>query len=89
MESIFLPADRIVTFTSAQGQEHISLPDPAFLECHYLMAEILNASGMGELIDRHIEEWEDLKERVGGGNLSNTGYAGLENILRVGLWAQG
>jgi hypothetical protein len=56
-----LPEDGIVTFKKAAGAERITLPNPVLLDCHFRIAEILNASGMSEFIDRMIREWEDLK----------------------------
>lgn len=52
-----LPADRTVKFSTTT---HITLPNPIFLNVHLIVAEILNASGMGDTIDRHFRDLEDI-----------------------------
>ncbi|XHG05679.1 hypothetical protein AWENTII_008897 [Aspergillus wentii] len=62
---VFLPKDRIVKFTSANGTD---LPDPDLLAFHLAIANILHATGMGEEIDRLIDDMEageDLPEGTG------------------------
>lgn len=49
--------DRTVKFSTAT---HIALPNPIFLNVHFIIAEILNASGMGETIDQHFQDLQDI-----------------------------
>jgi hypothetical protein len=50
-----LPKDRKIKFECAQGED-LPLPDPEYLDCHYRVAEILNASGLVVYIERKIED---------------------------------
>jgi len=55
----FLPADSIVEFRAAA--EAVPLPEPYLLSMHHALAEVLNASGMGETVDRYLRDLEELK----------------------------
>jgi hypothetical protein len=55
---LFLPADSIVRFRAAAD---IPLPDPHLLSMHHALAEVLNASGMGEAVDNYLRDLEELK----------------------------
>ncbi|KAJ5361687.1 hypothetical protein N7541_002531 [Penicillium brevicompactum] len=37
------------------------IPSRAILDTHWRMCEILNASAMGETIEQHIRDWEELR----------------------------
>ncbi|KAK2788760.1 hypothetical protein FQN52_006516 [Onygenales sp. PD_12] len=74
-----------VEFTTAEDAQDLELPSAVLLDCHYRLAEILNASGMGEIIERYQEEWERLKEYANG-SLRHDGGTDLEQILRTALW---
>ncbi|GFF84565.1 hypothetical protein IFM47457_06523 [Aspergillus lentulus] len=64
-----------------------SLPDPAYLDCHYRVAEILHASGLAEYIERKIQDWEDLKQSGGtDGALRPDGSTDVTRILNTALW---
>lgn len=52
----FLPLDRMVTFTS--NDSSVPLPSPVLIRAHYIIAKILNVSGIGEMIDRLLSESE-------------------------------
>jgi hypothetical protein len=54
----YIPVSREVEFKCAPGQENIPFPAPEYLKTHYAIAEILHASGMGEVIDWHILDAE-------------------------------
>ena len=68
----------------APDAQDLDLPDPAFLDCHWRIAEILNASGMAEVIDLHLREWEELKES--SHSLEADGSTDVGHLLRAGLW---
>ncbi|CRG84332.1 hypothetical protein PISL3812_01629 [Talaromyces islandicus] len=44
---LLLPKDGLVEFKQANDAQDLRLPERALLECHYSVAEILNASGLG------------------------------------------
>ncbi|OJD10285.1 hypothetical protein AJ78_08650 [Emergomyces pasteurianus Ep9510] len=67
--SLSLSTDRTVIMQRAAGSEDVNLPSPTFLDCHHRIAEVLNASGMGEVIEAIIREWEDIKTYGGHGSL--------------------
>ncbi|KAK2799929.1 hypothetical protein FQN50_008322 [Emmonsiellopsis sp. PD_5] len=82
----FLPTDRIVTMQQAVGAEDVDLPLPVILDCHHRIAEILNASGMGEVIEKLMREWEDVKTYGGHGSLDPLGRSDVSRILETALW---
>ncbi|KAF7118935.1 hypothetical protein CNMCM5793_008573 [Aspergillus hiratsukae] len=51
-----LPPSREVVFQKAQDAQDIELPSAAFLDCHWRLSEILNASGMAEVIEKHLRD---------------------------------
>lgn len=50
------PVSRLVTFTAHDGY---SLPNPYLFRLHAAVAHILDASGMGSLIEENIREYRD------------------------------
>lgn len=48
-----LPADRLITFKT---KINFFFPDPMLLDTHFRVAEILSASGMGEVISQWLDE---------------------------------
>ena len=50
------PADKTVKFSITT---HIAFPSP-ILNVHFIVAEILSVSGMGESIDRHFRDLQDI-----------------------------
>ncbi|KAL4783343.1 hypothetical protein BJX76DRAFT_348655 [Aspergillus varians] len=81
-----LPEDSLVRFEKAKGAEHLPLPDPACLDCHHRLAEILHISGMGDYIDKKLRDWEQLKGSAGPGHLSADGTTDIRRFLQVALW---
>ncbi|RHZ60000.1 HNH endonuclease signature motif containing protein [Aspergillus thermomutatus] len=80
-----LPPDKIVEFKQAPGAEHLKLPSSDLLECHWRLAEILNASGMAEIIDGYRREWEDIKTGAGS-SLREDGKTDVGKMLSVAFW---
>lgn len=83
---MFLPKTGRVRFTRAEDAQDLELPDADLLDCHYRLAEILNASGMAELIDHHLQDWDDIKDQ--DGCLREDGGTDIGQFLSIGLWAQ-
>ncbi|KAK2806769.1 hypothetical protein FQN50_005631 [Emmonsiellopsis sp. PD_5] len=75
----------LVKFTRAEDAQDLELPSAALLDCHYRLAEILNASGMGEAVEQYQKEWERLKESADG-SLRHDGGTDLGRIIRTALW---
>lgn len=73
---------------AAAGAEDISLPEPALLDCHHRIAEVLHASGMSEEIDRRMQEWDDMRDYQDG-CLKADGTTDVGRVLTAGLWASG
>ncbi|KAJ5502908.1 hypothetical protein N7463_005782 [Penicillium fimorum] len=53
-----IPSDRRVRLLPNTEYE---IPSPAILDAHWRMCEIFNASAMGEAIERHLRDWEELR----------------------------
>ncbi|KXG50800.1 uncharacterized protein PGRI_063720 [Penicillium griseofulvum] len=70
--------DRI-TFTNHDSAKDHKLPSPIILECHYILAKILNASGMVEAFDHDFDIWEAVKESVH--SLREDGKTDIGSIL--------
>ncbi|KAK2754679.1 hypothetical protein FQN54_006812 [Arachnomyces sp. PD_36] len=81
-----LPRDRLVKFQAASDAEDISLPCPDLLDCHYRLAEVLNASGMARTLEDKINQWKDFGKDGGHGCLRADGTSNLEEYLSLGLW---
>lgn len=81
----YLPDNGVIVLKQAPGTEDLPLPSPVLLDCHYRLAEILNASGMGNVIDEHWRRWEELKATVQH-TLRSDGDSDLGNLLRTALW---
>ncbi|KAK2809803.1 hypothetical protein FQN50_003443 [Emmonsiellopsis sp. PD_5] len=78
-----LPEDRLVTSTNASDGEDIALPSATLLDCHHRVAEVLNASGMAEEIEKKINDWENLKH---ASVLREDGTSDVAGYLNLGLW---
>lgn len=83
---MYLPENDIIKLKQALGAEDLPLPNPVLIDCHYRLAEILNASGMGERIDEHWRRWEDIKGSTAGHMLSPDGYTDLGCLLETAFW---
>lgn len=81
----FLPENGHVTFARAEDAQDLELPNAALLDCHYRLAEILHASGMAELIESCLQDWENLKGSAGG-SLREDGGTDIGQFLRAALW---
>lgn len=53
----------------AKGAEDLGLLNSIFLECHSLIAEILNASRMGEFIGEITGDWRHFRDKASNGRL--------------------
>lgn len=51
------------------------------------MCEIFNASAMGDTIERHIRDWEDLRGS-GRAAIREDGMTDLGRLLDIALWGQ-
>ena len=58
--SLILNDDQEVKLRRATDAENIPMPNPIFLNVHFLLAEILHVSGMGQIIDKHIRDVNDI-----------------------------
>ncbi|PWY81703.1 hypothetical protein BO94DRAFT_536927 [Aspergillus sclerotioniger CBS 115572] len=85
-ERQMIPTDRLVTFTQAEGHKDIPLPDPALLNCHYRVAEILHATGLAEVIDRDYDRWNELRHAPSGAQLQEDGSTDLTHYLDAAFW---
>ena len=81
----FFPENRRVEFIRAEDAQDLELPNTALLDCHYRVAEILNASGMAEVIEKYRRDYEDVKETAGG-SLREDGGTDIGQMLSVALW---
>ena len=54
----YLPSDGYVTFTAHDGR--YPLPDEKLLAVHAAVAAILHASGMAEVIDRILQDRDEM-----------------------------
>ncbi|KAJ5773719.1 hypothetical protein N7457_008615 [Penicillium paradoxum] len=79
-----IPSDRRVRFLPNTEYE---IPCPAILDAHWRMCEIFNASGMGETIERHLRDWEELRGS-GCAVVREDGTTDLASLLDVALWGQ-
>ncbi|OJJ47740.1 hypothetical protein ASPZODRAFT_63861 [Penicilliopsis zonata CBS 506.65] len=80
-----LPESNRIEILRAEDAQDFELPNATLLDCHWRLAEILNASGMAEIIDRNRRDWEDLKGSAGG-QLREDGGTDFGQYLRVALW---
>ncbi|EGC48642.1 conserved hypothetical protein [Histoplasma capsulatum var. duboisii H88] len=74
----FLPTNRIVTFTN--NDTRYPLPHPVLIEIHTAIANILNATGRGELVERIQRELGD-----SAGVLAKDGSTDIGHILSCSL----
>jgi hypothetical protein len=80
-----LPKSLKVEFKRAEDAQELELPNPALLDCHYRLAEILNASGMADVIEKYHRDWEEIKGSAGS-SLREDGGTDIGHILSVALW---
>jgi hypothetical protein len=79
--------DTKVTFSNASSKD-FELPSVELLDCHWRLAEILNASGMAETVERHQRDWEDIKGSADGKQLRADGKTDIAHILNTALWGR-
>ena len=77
-----------VTLQAADGAGDDPMPNPVLLDCHWRVAEILNASGMGKEIDKHMRELEAVKISMGDSSLNEDGSSDLSRYLDAVFWGR-
>ncbi|KAH8815223.1 hypothetical protein F5884DRAFT_771587 [Xylogone sp. PMI_703] len=80
-----LARDNTVILKRASDAKDIELPNPVYLDCHHRTAEVLHSSGMGDIIEKKLRDWEDLKS-MGHGCMSEDGSTDISHYLNVALW---
>ncbi|RAK99966.1 HNH endonuclease signature motif containing protein [Aspergillus ibericus CBS 121593] len=86
VELSMIPKNRLVTFRQAEGHKDIPLPNPILLDCHYRIAEILDASGLREVIERSLDYWDQIRRDPQAGQLREDGSTHLTNYLEAAFW---
>ena len=81
----FLPKKGLVEFKRGKDAQELPLPNAALLDCHYRLAEILHASGIGAIIEKYHRDWEELKGSASP-SLREDGGTDIGHILGVALW---
>ncbi|BCS24467.1 HNH endonuclease signature motif containing protein [Aspergillus puulaauensis] len=76
-----------IQFRDADRTEDLPPPKPELLDCHYRLAEILHASGMGPCLERMLHDLDDMKEA--SGYMSESGSTDFSTFLRIRLWEAG
>ncbi|KAJ5470528.1 hypothetical protein N7530_007885, partial [Penicillium desertorum] len=79
-----LPYDRRVRILPNTEYE---IPSRAILDAHRRMCEILNASAMGETIERHLRDWEELRGSTSA-IIREDGMTDLASLLDIALWGR-
>jgi hypothetical protein len=74
-----LPKNGMITFTGYDKQ--YPLPNPTLLQIHAAIANILNAAGRGELIERILRKYEDAG--APGKGLAEDGSTDIAHLLSV------
>lgn len=67
------PPNNQVTFSTTVPD--IALPDPKLLEAHAVLSRVLNATGMGEYIEKSLREREELD------GLASDGSSDVRSLL--------
>ncbi|EPS28858.1 hypothetical protein PDE_03804 [Penicillium oxalicum 114-2] len=80
-----LPQSGFIELKKSNDAQNLQLPNQYYLDCHWRLAEVLNASGMGEVIDRNLQRWEALKGTCH--LLREDGSTDIDSLLRAALWA--
>ncbi|KAB8271513.1 hypothetical protein BDV30DRAFT_240487 [Aspergillus minisclerotigenes] len=75
-----------IELKKVEDAQELALPNCIFLDCHYRLAEILNASGMGVTIQRNVDKWKHLKVSAYNLEIREDGGTHIEKFLRAGLW---
>ncbi|KAJ5374446.1 hypothetical protein N7517_006452 [Penicillium concentricum] len=63
------------------------IPSPAILDAHWRMCEIFDASAMGEVIERYLRDWEELRGSECA-VIREDGTTNLASLLDIALWGQ-
>jgi hypothetical protein len=77
----FLPGNRIKRFRTLFEAADTPLPDLQLFNVRHALAEVLNASGMGEVVDRYLRDLKDLD------CLAEDGSTCFSALVSVGLLA--
>ncbi|KAE8144406.1 hypothetical protein BDV25DRAFT_96108 [Aspergillus avenaceus] len=75
-----------IELKQAKDAQRLDLPDRVLLDCHYRLAEILNASGLGYIIEQHIRRWKNLKVNTYNAVIREDGGSDIGEFLHAGLW---
>lgn len=59
------------------------LPHPALLDCHYRLAKFFDMTGMGEVIDKTLEQWRNTR---GESVLAGDGTTDLASLIEMAKW---
>lgn len=79
-----LSENETIKFSPSDDKKEIPIPHQDLLEMHRRLAEILNASGMADTIEKYQQEWEDIDP----GSIAPDGTTDVAHALRVALWAR-
>jgi hypothetical protein len=74
-----------VKFTRVEDTPDLELPDAALLDCHYRLAEMLHGSGIGEVIDKYHQAWDNIRDTTSS-SLKEDGGTDIGQLLSVALW---
>ncbi|KIN05190.1 hypothetical protein OIDMADRAFT_39565 [Oidiodendron maius Zn] len=80
-ERIF-PKKSLVEFARAENTQDLEPPNATLLDCHYRLAEILNASGMARLVDDYLWGYGYTQDSAGRS-------PDIERILYLAFWGDG
>ncbi|PYI04449.1 hypothetical protein BO78DRAFT_289558, partial [Aspergillus sclerotiicarbonarius CBS 121057] len=86
VQRMLVPKSRIITFKQAKGCKNIPLPDARLLECHYRIAEIMNATGIAKVLDRHYNDWDSLRQGPDAQELEEDSSTDIGKYLQTALW---
>lgn len=76
---MFIP--EVVEFTQHSTGQSVPMPNPNLLRVHYIVAKILDVSGLGDIIDRTLADGQSFLF----GNIAPDGSTDLGYALSVAL----
>ena len=80
-ERVF-PKKSLVEFARAENIQDLKHPNATLLDCHYRLAEILNASGMARLVDNYLWDYGYIEGSPGR-------WPDIARIVYLACWGDG